>query len=353
MNGWNKINDEIIAADIERQMSSPHDTVRRKHLRRLHEKTGRNVVAYYSGFLHKPDFNLRAHTSINDDDKNGFMACFHSLDFSRGLDLILHLPGGDLAATETIVDYIRTKFGRDIRTIVPQISMSGGTVMALLGREIVMGSHSNLGPIDPQFGHWPAFALIEEFKRACAEVTANPALAPLWAEIVRHYGPTLLSKAENAIAWSDEIARKILTEGMLADRADREQKAADIAEFLLSHDLHHAHGRHLHRSDLRDNGLTIINLEDDQELQDAVLAVHHSYTNTLMNTPAVKIVENHLGNAIVRSANITPQNQQLNARPAQAQGPAQPAKKQAPPAKQEQSFGARFRRAIHILLGGD
>jgi ClpP class serine protease len=53
------------------------------------------------------------------------MAAFAGLDFNKGLDLVLHTPGGDVAATESIIEYIHSKFGRDVRVIVPQISMPG------------------------------------------------------------------------------------------------------------------------------------------------------------------------------------------------------------------------------------
>ena len=47
-------------------------------------------------------------------------------------------------------------------------------------------------------------------------------------------------------------------------------------------------------------GLKATPLEDDDDLQDAVLSVHHCYALTLSNTGAVKIIENHLGKAYVR-----------------------------------------------------
>ena len=43
-------------------------------------------------------------------DKNGFMAMCHELDVEKGLDLILHTPGGDVAATESIIDYLNNIF---------------------------------------------------------------------------------------------------------------------------------------------------------------------------------------------------------------------------------------------------
>ena len=70
-----------------------------KHLLDLHRHTGRNVIAYYSGFLTKPRIDG---IDINDEDKNGFMACIHETDRAKGLDLLLHTGGGNVAATESL-----------------------------------------------------------------------------------------------------------------------------------------------------------------------------------------------------------------------------------------------------------
>lgn len=183
MGNFNDIHEEVIAGDIKRRRENSADQVRRKYLKALNELTGRNTIAYYSGFLSRPGPEFAALTQIGDEDKNGFMSCFKGWDWSKGLDLILHLPGGSTAATETIIDYIRSKFEENIRTIVPQISMSGGTMLACAGREIVMGLHSNLGPIDPQFGSLPAIALLAEFERAATEVAADPKRALVWQPI--------------------------------------------------------------------------------------------------------------------------------------------------------------------------
>jgi ClpP class serine protease len=100
------------------------------------------------------------------------------------LDLILHTPGGDMAATESLIDYLRSMFGTNIRAIIPQISMSGGTMIALACRQIVMGKHSNLGPIDPQLGGVAAHAIKEEFERAVREVQHAPGTAPIWQVVI-------------------------------------------------------------------------------------------------------------------------------------------------------------------------
>jgi ClpP class serine protease len=116
-----------IANSVMAQANGAVDTVRRKYLALLHQKTQRNIIAYYSGFLSKPEHLA---LDISDEDKNGFMTAVHQLDRSIGLDLILHTPGGRIAATQSIVDYLHKMFQGDIRAIVPQIAMSGGTMIA-------------------------------------------------------------------------------------------------------------------------------------------------------------------------------------------------------------------------------
>src|SRR5439155_11818059 len=125
----------------------------------LHEYTkGRNIIAYYSGWLQKPHLGGEpgVDVGINDADKNGFMACIHQMDRSKGLDLILHTPGGEMTATESLVDYLRAMFGTNIRALIPQLALSAGTMIACASKEIVMGKESSIGPIDPQLAGLPA-----------------------------------------------------------------------------------------------------------------------------------------------------------------------------------------------------
>jgi len=44
----------------------------------------------------------------------------------------------------------------------------------------------------------------------------------------------------------------------------------------------------------------VVRLEDDHDLQDAVLSVHHATMHTFSGTPATKIIENQHGRAWVK-----------------------------------------------------
>lgn len=302
MPNWNEILNEI------KEAGSTHDVIRRRYLAALHELTGRNVIIYYSGWLQKPGF---PGVEVNDADKNGFMSVIHQLDRKLGLDLVLHTPGGDTAATESLVHYLHAMFDTNIRAIVPQLAMSAGTMIACACNEIIMGKHSSLGPIDPQFGGIPAHGIVEEFGRAKDEVQANPSTIPIWQPIIAKYNPTLIGECEKAIAWSTEMTRAWLLKGMLKDVKEPEKRADKILTELGDHAITKSHARHLAIDHCRKVGLKVTALEKDDDLQEAVLSLHHACIHTLGSTGAFKLIENHKGIAFIQAAQnvLIPQQQ--------------------------------------------
>lgn len=303
MPNWNQVLKEI-QGDAP---GHPLDNVRRKYLKRLSTYTGRPTIAYYSGWLGRT--NGSAGISINDEDKNAFMTTVHGAAREKGLDLILHTPGGDLAATESIIHYLRSMFGTDIRVLVPQLAMSAGTMIACAAQSIVMGKQSNLGPIDPQIGGIPASGVIAEFESAVAEIQKNPAAIPLWQSIIGRYHPTFLGECKHAIDWGQRIATEWLKTGMFESLPDDEavEKAEAIASALSDHGETKSHARHIHIEACEELGLKIERLEDDQKLQDLLLTVHHAFMHTFSGTAAVKIVENERGISLVRLDGVVKQ----------------------------------------------
>lgn len=301
MPNWNEILKEVGARQAESNQA--FDLVRRKYLGELHAYTGRNVIAYYSGWLSKPPIGGLL---INDEDKNGFMMAVHQLDRKKGLDLLLHTPGGSISSTQSIVDYLHQMFKNDIRAFIPQIAMSAGTMIACSCREIWMGKQSNLGPIDPQLSAIAAYGVLKEFKRACKEVKADPKKIPIWQSIIGQYRPTFIGACENAIKWSNEFVRQQLSTVMFRGQATAKKKASGIVKKLTSYTKNRTHDRHIHYDECKAMGLKVFLLESDQKLQDLVLSVHHCYMHVLMNTAVFKGIENHLGTAMFRHQTARP-----------------------------------------------
>lgn len=307
MPDWNSVMREITVAQAEAQVTnqSGFDLVRRRYLKRLFRHTGRNVISYYSGFLSKPGLQG---VEITDEDKNGFMLCIHKLDRTRGLDLILHTPGGHIAATESLVHYLKQMFGNDIRAVVPQIAMSAGTMIACSCKSILMSKHANVGPIDPQLNGLPAVGILLEIQRAFEEIKADPARAMLWQPIFARLPPSFVQQCEWAVTRSNEFLREVLGENMFGAMPPAKQEKAieKVSNKLIATIAHRGHSQHFHHEACRQMGLKIEMMEDDPKLQDVILTIHHCYMHTMANSNAFKVIENHEGKAMIKNVNILP-----------------------------------------------
>lgn len=284
------------------------DTIRRKYLSHLYalpNRRGRNVIVYATKWTQgdaPPGM-----TSITNEDLSGLMEVVHGLT-GPDLDLILHSPGGSPAAAEALVKYLRSKFAH-IRVIVPQMAMSAATMIACSADSIVMGKHSFLGPIDPQFllptgigesrRFVPADVIKREFDQAVQECS-DPKKVGAWMWKIQQYGPGLLVECENAITLSKLLVKDWLAAYMFKGDTDATTKAERIGEWLGNHDAFKTHSRPLDRDVLDAQGLKIEHMEADQAEQDAYLSVFHTYMHTFNSTGAVKIIENHLGKAYLK-----------------------------------------------------
>jgi hypothetical protein len=147
----------------------------------------------------------------------------------------------------------------------------------------------------------PTQGVIKEFKRAIKEIKEDPDKISIWQPIISQYRPTFLSQCEQAIQWSNEFVESQLREVMFKGDPQGKKKAASIRRFLSDYSRNKTHDRHIHAEECEACGLKIIKLEKDPVLQDLVLTVHHCYMHVFMNLPAYKVIENHLGRALVKN----------------------------------------------------
>src|SRR6202047_249850 len=103
-------------------------------------------------------FPVARYIDINDSEE--VLRAIQMTDEDVPLDLVLHTPGGLVLAALQIAKAVRDHKAK-VTVFVPHYAMSGGTLIALAADEIVMCSHSVLGPIDPQIGQSPAASLIK------------------------------------------------------------------------------------------------------------------------------------------------------------------------------------------------
>lgn len=305
---WGGILAELTASQENNNGVPDFDGIRRKYLVSASRATGRDLILYATNWTSpgsSPD------VSINDEDLQGLMEVVHGLT-NPNLDLILHSPGGSIDAAEGFVQYLRSKFDH-IRVIVPQQAMSAATMIACASDVIMLGKHSFLGPIDPQFAintplgyrMIPAEAVIEQFRQAQAECQ-DPKKLAAWLPMLNQYGPDLLVQSENASKLSKSLVREWLAAYMFKNDPSGKKKARKIADWLASHKRFKSHGRHIPRMELESRGFIIEPLEGDQNLQDLFLSVYHAVTHTFAGTGVVKIIENHIGKAFLKIRRAQP-----------------------------------------------
>jgi hypothetical protein len=307
MPGWGEIGEEI-AAEKAAHAGEPNfdvnGSVLQRYIDRLSSLTNRPVVVYAADWTGKGG----QQASIDFGDTVGLMEVFRG-QTSPNLDLILHSGGGTAEACDALVGYMRSKFNH-VRVFVPQGAMSAATMWAMAADEIVMAGHSHLGPIDPQINlpsglTMPAGALTAQFREASDQCLKEPGRLAGWLPTLQQFPPGVLEVCEKAAALSKTLVEEWLKSYMLRSKSRRTKIARDAAEWLADDQEHLTHGRAIRRERLREKKLNVTDLEDDQDLQDAVLSVFHVLLHTFSQNPGpVKIIWNQLGRKYIKHGGV-------------------------------------------------
>ena len=343
---WGETLKEVQESARVRGLQGPDlDGIRLKYIRALRAHSGRAVISYATAWLNKHDNNVAY--SLESQDIHGLMEVCHGIE-ERELDLILHSPGGSAQAAEQAIEYLRTRFDY-IRAIIPLQAKSAATMMALGCDEIVMGDHSELGPIDPQIlipvpegtRYAPAHAILRDFARAKEECKQDISSLAAWTPILKSYAGGLIEFCHQQVKLSIEVVTKWLARYMLCHddmeipEGERAAKADSIATWFGSeeaYDRFRTHGRPIRFGDLKSIGMRVRRLENDPILQDAALSILHA-TQITFNGPSAKVIENHLGNRFV----LLTQTIAMQARPLEGQQP---------PSGQQPHLSRQKRRAL-------
>ena len=283
---------------------APFETVRNRHMRRLAKITGNNAAIYATCFVQKaaPESGL----SIISEDVHGFMDILNGADKGKGLDLILHSPGGRAEAAEGIADYLHQHFAkRRIRVIVPHMAMSAATMLTCAADSVVMGNHSSLGPVDPQLvlGRGgerrtvAAYSIVSEF-----EDLLEKGAGEHWAEaVLARYEIGLLDECKQRTEMAKALTGDLLARRMFAGEP-KSKRAEPLANYLANHADFKSHERPVSFAKARENGMIVERLEEAEngEMQDAVLSVFHAVSIAFSLTHLAKIISSDSGRVFAR-----------------------------------------------------
>jgi ClpP class serine protease len=164
-------------------------------------------------------FPVFRYIDVNDSEE--VLRAIHLTDPAVPLDIVLHTPGGLVLAALQIARAIHNHKGK-VTAIVPHYAMSGGTLIALAAKEIVMSEDAVLGPVDPQLGEYPAASILKAVARKPIERVEDKTLI-------------LADQSEKAVSQVRESVR-----GLLADKCPPE-KAEELARLFSEGTWTHDH----------------------------------------------------------------------------------------------------------------
>lgn len=194
----------------------------------IKETTGRDLLVYFTDCDRSP-----AQIDQTDDI---YLAELLSARDSDKVDLLLETNGGMTDATEKICSILRNA-NLDLRVIIPRRAKSNGTVIAFCGHTIIMGSDSELGPIDPFVGGIPADFILK--------ASANLA----------QRDPVLIQAAIAVVKQTTELATNLLLNGMLQGKTETEVRA--LVQQLATREQYHSHGAVIDVKEAKDLGLNV------------------------------------------------------------------------------------------------
>ncbi|MFH1509536.1 MAG: ATP-dependent Clp protease proteolytic subunit [Candidatus Nealsonbacteria bacterium] len=203
----------------------------------------------------------------------------------KKIDLIIETPGGSGEVAEDIVKLLHNKYD-EVGIIIPGWAKSAGTIIAMSGNEILMGSISALGPIDAQLTwqgkHFSAHALLEGLKKIKKEIEETGTLNKAYIPILQGISPGEIESAQNALSFAEELVKKWLIEYKFKQWdihsgnkkpvtiEEKEERAKEIAKKLCDHGYWKTHARSIKIKDFEEMKVKITDYAQNQPLNEAV-----------------------------------------------------------------------------------
>lgn len=205
------------------------------------------------------------------------------------LTIILTTPGGSAFAVERYVNIIRSHYNT-VDFIVPDYAYSSGTIFCMSGDNILMDYSSVLGPIDPKVqnkeGKWvAALGYLDKVNDAIEKSRAGM-LSEVEFLMIKDLDLAELRSYEQAKELTIDLFKKWLVrykfknwdihetspelKGQKVTIAQKEQRAADIANKLNNNSTWKSHGRPINIQTLVEMGLKIEDISGAQPLRGLV-----------------------------------------------------------------------------------
>jgi ClpP class serine protease len=212
------------------------------HRKPLIEKIGKRLEGTVIAYTASPYHPLPL---LSQQDIPFFDIMIKGSTDSENCFLILSSPGGDGNVAEKIIIMFRQYF-KHFTVIVPNYAKSAATMIALGSDQILMGSFSELGPIDPQLilpGYAtpiPAESFVDGLEIIRKRIIKNKDPVDMYIPALHNVRPEILAMSQAAITNAKDFAEKYLKKFML--KKDPKQ-AIRVARLLSNGKQYKSHGQ--------------------------------------------------------------------------------------------------------------
>jgi len=272
---------------------------RKEQLKRISAIRKRDVLVYASDLS-----KSNAPTQIDYSDLLPFSDQLSNLK-GDAIDVIIETPGGFAEVVEDMVKLLRGKYEK-VGIIIPGYCKSAGTIFAMAGDEILMGSMSALGPIDAQImfnnKRFSAEAFLEGLEKIKTEVMSTGKLNAAYIPMLQNLSPGEIQHCENAQNFSQKLVYEWLAKYKFkywtthsstskpVTEEDKLTRAKDIAERLCKQSEWLTHGRSIKIEDLEQMKLRITNYNLSADLKDAITR-YYTLLRMTFDTNMYKMIE--------------------------------------------------------------
>lgn len=144
------------------------------HLQKLIDASG--IKEYEVFFLYDDD------DSISTFHSNRIYQAAKDLDKKNNILMIIQSGGGNIEPAYLISKTCKRLSKSKFNVVIPRKAKSAATLISLGANEIHMGLLSELGPIDPQFGGFPALGLSNAMEKIAAMSEKYPKASDMFAK---------------------------------------------------------------------------------------------------------------------------------------------------------------------------
>lgn len=249
--------------------------LRQLMIRDIEALTGRRLVVYFAN-------RFRDDAGIDDADPAYIVELLGDVGQDDPVDLLIETNGGKTDSTEALVAIIQNQLS-DLRVIIANAAKSNGTLICLASSTIVMGSASELGPIDPHLNGVPCTVL------------SDP--------IVAQSNFPLHQLAVLGLKQTRKLAERLLRDGMMkgAPTGDVEK----VVNSLATRDTYFSHGSAIDYREAQALGLNILYLPNGDPLWERIWLLYCMYDFDSRRDGYLKVFEGRARSVAV-SAQVLP-----------------------------------------------